>query len=76
MLVRGRLIYVQLRKRLGKEKRPPELVPAAFTKSWLPTLDNLRNLLLRPTTEILNFFLYGLTLSGAAFALSTRMIVN
>ena len=35
-----------------------------------------RNFLLRPTTEILNFFLYGLTLSGAAFALSTRMIVN
>jgi hypothetical protein len=29
-------------RRGGKEKRPPELFPAAFLNSWLPTLDNLQ----------------------------------
>jgi len=46
----------RIRTRLGKEKRPPELFPAAFLESWLPTLDNLRNFLLTPTTEVLSFF--------------------
>gem|GEM_PF-3462856 len=30
--------------------------PAIFKKSMLPTLDNLRNFLLKPTTEMLSFF--------------------
>src|SRR5215213_3898604 len=48
----NRLIYLQLRTRLGKEKRPPETIPAAFVKSWLPTLDNLRTFFLTTTTEM------------------------
>jgi hypothetical protein len=31
----NRLIYLQLRTRRGKEKRPPETFPAAFFKAWL-----------------------------------------
>jgi len=37
-----------------KEERPPEPIPATFVLS-VPTLDNLRNLFLRPTTEMLSF---------------------
>ena len=39
-----------------REKRPPELLPAAFVKSWLPAVDNLRNLFLMPPAEMLGFF--------------------
>lgn len=38
----------------GTEKRPPEQFVAAFGPS-LPTLDNLRNFFLTPTTEVLSF---------------------
>ena len=31
------------------------MVLAAFFNSWLPTVDNLRNFLLTPTTEVLSF---------------------
>jgi hypothetical protein len=40
---------------LGKEKAAG-IAPAAFIKSWLPTLDNLRNFfLITPTAEIVSF---------------------
>jgi len=39
-----------------EREKPPEFSPAAFFKSWLPTLDNLRNFLLTPPTEMLSFF--------------------
>ena len=39
---------------IGRRKAA-ELVPAAFVKSWLPTLNNLRNFLLTPTAEMLSF---------------------
>jgi hypothetical protein len=32
----NRLIYLQLRTRLGKEKRPPEPIPATFALSGSP----------------------------------------
>ena len=44
-----------LQIRLGKRKGRWNLSPTAFIKSWLPTLDNLRNFLLTPTTEALSF---------------------
>jgi hypothetical protein len=38
-----------------KKERPLELSAALFN-SWLPTLDNLRNFLMTPMTEMLSFF--------------------
>jgi len=39
----------------SEEKKPLGLSPTALFNSWLPTLDNLRNLFLRPTTEMVSF---------------------
>jgi hypothetical protein len=40
---------------LGK-KKAAGCCPATFFKSWLPSVDNLRNFLLTPPTEMLSFF--------------------
>jgi len=47
--------YLQLRTRLGKEKAAG-VISIGLAESWLPTVDNLRNFLLTPTTEMLSFF--------------------
>jgi hypothetical protein len=49
-----RFEYLQLRKRLGKKKRPLDLFPATFAISWRSIRDNLRNFFLSPPAEMLS----------------------
>ena len=41
---------------LQKKKATPQVTLVQFIKDTLPTVDNLRNLLLTPTTEVLSVF--------------------
>jgi len=48
-------MYLQLRTQLAKRKAAG-IASSGLLQSWLPTLDNLRNFLLTPMTEVLSFF--------------------
>jgi hypothetical protein len=48
------LIFLHLQTRLGKEKRPPETLPATLVRV-AGHRDNLRNFFLSPQAEMLSF---------------------